>query len=97
MKMPLRLSAVAAMLGLAWTLLGPIAAADSPPKAVIAVVGAVHTHMKWYPGTLNGNARVKYLWDPMPSGPSGAWSSSRAPRLPPASTKSFPIRKWPAL
>jgi predicted dehydrogenase len=45
-------------------LLGPIAAADSPPKAVIAVVGAAHTHMKWYPGTLNGNARVKYLWDP---------------------------------
>ena len=68
MKMHLRLLALAAMIGLAWSLLVPVAAADPPAKTAIAIVGAAHTHMKWYPGTLNGNAnvRIKYLWAPDP-------------------------------
>ena len=44
---------------------GALAAADPPAKGVIAIVGAAHTHMKWYPMNINGNKniRVKYVWD----------------------------------
>jgi predicted dehydrogenase len=67
MKTHSRLLAVAAMIGWAWSSLGPIAAADPPPaKAVIAVVGAAHIHAPSYVERIHAdnNVRVKYVWDP---------------------------------
>jgi predicted dehydrogenase len=65
MKVHLRLLAVAVAMLVVWSSSLALAA-DPPAKGVIAIVGAAHTHMKWYPMNLNGNKniRVKYVWDP---------------------------------
>ncbi len=63
MKMHLRLLAVAVAMAVVWSSSPTLAA--PPAKGVIAIVGAAHTHMKWYPMNINGNKniRVKYVWD----------------------------------
>ena len=95
MKTHLRLFAVAAMIGMAWSSLAAPAAADPPAKAVIAIVGAAHTHMQWYPDPINRNkdVRVKYVWDHDAERAEGVGRCLAAPRSSPTSTKSFPIRK----
>ena len=63
MKASLKLLAAVAALALAWS---PLAtAADPPNKAVIAFLGAAHTHVWGYCVAINGNknVRVKYVWD----------------------------------
>ena len=96
MKMHLRLLAVAVAMAVVWSSSPTLAA--PPAKGVIAIVGAAHTHMKWYPMNINGNKniRVKYVWDHNAERRNGVPSSFPAQRPSPMWMKFSTTRKLPA-